>query len=159
MRKTITFLGLCFIVSILCSKLDAFFAIAIACEKYGYHNQIAYKYAYGSALGNSILQVQDDLQQDLIDDGIKNGRERDVFFRSSSIEHGFFAIVRGIAVNVSEPGVYVAVLGVGISKNDPLGAISNAREDIKKTIEKINTNVLIGIFEEISSDLFEFGQF
>ncbi len=159
MRKTITFLGLFFVVSILCSKLDAFFAIAIACEKYGYHSQLAYKYAYGLGAGNSVPQVQDDLQQDLIDDGIKNGRVRDVLFRMSSIEHGFFAIVRGIAVNASAPGVYVAIFGVGVSKKDPLGAMSNAREDIKKTIEKINTNVLIGVFEEISADLFEFGQF
>ncbi|MFA6535111.1 MAG: hypothetical protein WCS92_02565 [Candidatus Babeliales bacterium] len=167
MRKTITFLGLCFIVSILYSKLDAFFAIAIACEKYGYHSQIAYKYAYGSESGLSALQkAQVDIQREVVDFGVKDGRSWDVFVRNPSkitgdftIAHGFFAIVRGIAVNASESGVYVAVLGVGISKNDPLGAISKAREDIKKTIEKINTNVLIGIFEEISSDLFEFGQF
>lgn len=159
MRKTITFLGLCFFVSILCSKLDAFFAIAIACENHGYHSQLAYKYAYGSALGNSILQVQYDLQQDLIAYGIKNGQALDVIFRTYSIEHGFFAIIEGIFVNSSISNGLISIIGVGVSRKDPIGAISNAREDIKKTIEKINANVLIGAFEENSAELFEFGQF
>ena len=52
----------------------------------------------------------------------------------------------------------ISVIGVGVSRKDPIGAISNAREDINKTIEKINANVLIGAFEEMFADLFEFGQ-
>ena len=167
MRKTITFLGLFFVVSILCSKLDAFFAIAIACEKYGYHSQIAYKYAYDSESGLSALQkAQVDLQREVVDFGVKDGRSWDVFVRNPSkitgdftIAHGFFAIIKGIAVNASERGVCISIIGVGVSSKDPLSAISNAREDINETIKNIDTNVLIGIFEEISSDLFEFGQF
>ena len=110
-------------------------------------------------LGNSISQIQDDLQRDLVAYGIKNEQELDVIFRTVFVEHGFFAIINGIAVNSSMSDGLISVIGVGVSRKDPIGAISNAREDIKKTIEKINANVLIGAFEEMSADLFEFGQF
>ncbi|MFH1254525.1 MAG: hypothetical protein V1646_03780 [bacterium] len=142
MKKTITFLGLCFVVSILGSKLYAFFAITVACEKHGYHSQLAYKYCYGPESGVSALQkAQVDLQRELVDFGVKDGRSWDVFVRNPSkitgdftIAHGFFAIINGIAMNASEPGMCISIIGVGVSRKDPLGAMSNAREDVKTSM-------------------------
>ena len=154
-------------VLILYPKLDAFFAIAIACEKGVYPSQSAYRYAYGPEAGLSALQnVQADIQRDLIEAGIRDERSWDVIVRDSSgitgdftMAHGFFAIVHGIAVNASEPDVCISIIGVGVSRRDPLRAINNARDDMNEMIKRINASVFIGVFKEISADLFEFGQF
>lgn len=167
MKKTIILFGLCFIALSLCSKLDAFFAIAIACEKDGYPSQSAYKYSYGPEIGLSELQkAQVGIRQDLTETGIRDERSWDVIVRDSSkitgdftIAHGFFAIVHGIAINASEPDVCLSIIGVGVSRKDPLIAINNARKDFEETIKNINSCGLIGAFEVSSADLFDFGQF
>lgn len=170
MKKVITFFCLCLIVLILYPKLDAFFAIAVAHEKNCYSSQSAYKYSYGPEVGLSELQeAQAHIRQDLIETGIRGERSWDVFVRSSSdvtgdftMAHGFFAIVKGIAVNASEPSVCISIIGVGVSRKDPLKAINNAIEDMNVMMRSINSKIEIGVFELKSSDLsnlYEFGRF
>ena len=167
MKKTITFLSLCFLVLISCSKLDAFFAIAVACEQHGHPSQSAYKYAYGPESGLLALQkAQIFVQRDLMEIGIRDGKSWNVFLRDSSkntgdftIPHGFFAIVWGIAANFSEKGASVTAIGAGVDVQDPATAIYNAIKDMHEALQEINANVLVGAFEPQAVNLLKLGQF
>lgn len=165
MRKTITFFGLSLMLLIF-SKLDAFFAVAIASEKYGIPSQSAYKYFYDAENPSLDLETaQSYIQRLLIEIGIKENQSWNVSALKASkntgdfsMPHGFFAIIKAVAVNSSDPKDFLCVIGAGVS-NDPTIALNNALKDMNDSLENINSNVIIGVFEAVFTKSLEEGIF